>query len=697
MLCSRRGVPLRYFTPPPLSSPAKGTSRRSSRIALRPYQEACLDACFDALTSGVTRIGVSLPTGSGKTAVFTTLLSRLSPPQGQLHATRSLVIVNSIELARQAAAQAERLRPDWRVEIEQGAKHKASGLADVTVATYQTLLQAQRLEKFSPKNLKAIIIDEAHHAAAPSYRHILSHFDTAIQNPYTVSGAPGADPPHKVPIFGFSATFSRHDGLALGSVFERIVYHRDFLEMIKEQWLCNVRFTTVRANINLKEVVVNSRTGDFNPTSLAQVINTETVNKLVVQSWLEKAGERKSTLVFGVNVAHVRELTNAFRMAGIDARYVYAGTPMAERRGLIESFKAEEYPVLINCAILTEGADIPNIDCVVVARPTRSRNIFAQMIGRGMRLSPNTGKKDCRIIDFVDIINRVPGVVCTPTLFGLDPAEVVDDESTDTLEERAAATVEAETNGYEPDTHDNIPDPSSVTFVDHEDPFSLVNQASGASPHIIQLSRNAWVGCGDDIYVLECLGKGHIRIEPAEDEDTGENYVRAYFSPTLHFATAAAMGIPRFQTKRKILDALNLADAVRGSDTYAADKVLKGGLAMGLYRTAKWRKQPATPAQKAFVAKRWGLRPQYISGADSAEKVFPEKIDFLTKGEAANVITRLKHGAQARFAKKVKANLKVEKSVAKEKLRQAKEHVRVGPLPAPLIHPNTRGTLTDVS
>jgi len=90
------------------------------------------------------------------------------------------------------------------------------------------------LAKFDPAALNAVIVDEAHHAAAPSYRRILSHFDPAIRNPDATFNPPTLT--RRIPIIGFSATFSRHDGLALGSVFERIVYHRDFLEMIKEQW-----------------------------------------------------------------------------------------------------------------------------------------------------------------------------------------------------------------------------------------------------------------------------------------------------------------------------------------------------------------------------------------------------------------------------------------------------------------------------
>lgn len=97
-------------------------------------------------------------------------------------------------------------------------------------------MQGDRLAKFQPSELKAIIIDEAHHAASPSYRFILSRFDSSIKNPKIEEENQHQAVNYRVPIIGFSATFSRHDGLALGAVFDRIVYHRDFLEMIKEQW-----------------------------------------------------------------------------------------------------------------------------------------------------------------------------------------------------------------------------------------------------------------------------------------------------------------------------------------------------------------------------------------------------------------------------------------------------------------------------
>ncbi|KAF9457448.1 P-loop containing nucleoside triphosphate hydrolase protein [Collybia nuda] len=588
----------------------KSSTLALSSIVLRPYQEHCLDACVEALQSGVARIGVSLPTGAGKTTVFITLLSRILPPTSNPAASRSLIIVNSIELAIQSANQVANLFPKWSVEIEQGTKHKASGSADVTVATYQTLLNAERLAKFDPHGVKAIIVDEAHHAASPSYRRLLSYFNPDIKNPDP--GFPTPSLPHKIPIIGFSATFSRHDGLALGSVFERIVYHRDFLEMIREQWLCDVRFTSVRANINLQNVVINSRTGDFNPTSLAHVINTDTVNDLIVKTWLDRASKRKSTLVFCVNISHVEALTQTFRNCGIDARYLYSKTPNVERKALIESFKSGQFPVLINCAILTEGADIPNIDCVIVARPTRSRNVFAQMIGRGMRRSPDTGKKNCRIIDFVDSTASISGVVSTPTLFGLDPGEITingehtsfhypmlmpsADETPERLEKLAFQTI----GSREVTT---VPVPKSVIYTDYENPFSMISESSGA-PHISKLSQFAWVGCGGDIYVLECLGKGYLRIEPMKQ---WPSYFEARYTPVaFDNVTAATLGkLSPFMRSRKILTAESLDDAIRGCDTYVKNKVARGSMSLGLLRTARWRQAPATESQKQLLRKRW--------------------------------------------------------------------------------------------
>ena len=197
-------------------------------FTLRPYQIECVETCLQAIDNGAKRIGVSSPTGSGKTTMFTELLARIPSEKGR---SQALILVNAVALAEQASETVERMLPQLRVEIEQGAKYRASGTADVTVATVQSLKNASRLEKYDPWKFKCVIVDEAHHSTSATYRAVLSHFNSDIP-----CDEPEIDVPVHVPIIGFSATFSRHDGLALGTVYDQIVFHKDFLAMIEEQW-----------------------------------------------------------------------------------------------------------------------------------------------------------------------------------------------------------------------------------------------------------------------------------------------------------------------------------------------------------------------------------------------------------------------------------------------------------------------------
>lgn len=227
-------VAWRAATPPAPSAPtrldAPSDARHAApRVQLRPYQAECVDTCLQAIDRGVRKIGVSSPTGSGKTTMFTELLARLPPPPGC--AGQVLILVNAVALAEQAYATVQRLLPHLHLELEQGAKHNASGLADVTVATVQSIRQPSRLEKYDPWRFKCVIVDEAHHSTSATYRAVLAHFNSDV-----ASAEAEHDVPVQVPIVGFSATFSRHDGTALGTVYDEIVFHKDFLAMMDEKW-----------------------------------------------------------------------------------------------------------------------------------------------------------------------------------------------------------------------------------------------------------------------------------------------------------------------------------------------------------------------------------------------------------------------------------------------------------------------------
>ena len=194
-----------------------------------------------------------------------------------------------------------------------GAMH-ASGSADITVASLQSIVSGDRMFKFDPDRFKLVLVDEAHHIVAPGYMRTLDYFGLSKAQP------------HSPALVGVSATMSRFDGLRLGAAIDRIVYHKDYIDMIGENWLSDVIFTTVQSKADISRVRRGAN-GDFQPSELSEVVNTEEINEITVRSWFTKAQGRKSTLVFCVDLAHVGGLTNTFRKHGIDARFVTGDTP----------------------------------------------------------------------------------------------------------------------------------------------------------------------------------------------------------------------------------------------------------------------------------------------------------------------------------------------------------------------------------
>lgn len=185
---------------------------KPSRIELRPYQEESINAVLSNLAQGERRLGLSLATGSGKTVIFTHLIERIPAPIPE--ATQTLILAHRRELVEQAAGHCRNTYPNKCVEVEM-ANRQASGTADITVASIQSIVSGERLSKYDPKKFKLVLVDEAHHVAAPSYLGVLKHFGLARK------GASGS-----TALVGVSATFSRMDGLSLGSAIDQIVYHK---------------------------------------------------------------------------------------------------------------------------------------------------------------------------------------------------------------------------------------------------------------------------------------------------------------------------------------------------------------------------------------------------------------------------------------------------------------------------------------
>nr|XP_019050135.1 hypothetical protein I302_00556 [Kwoniella bestiolae CBS 10118]OCF29065.1 hypothetical protein I302_00556 [Kwoniella bestiolae CBS 10118] len=650
----------------------------SSGITLRPYQAHAIQACLEALSSGLTRIGVSSPTGSGKTTMFMHLIPlvksyNLSENQWDSRDGRgkTLIVVGSVELANQSELAARRiLGKDWTVEVEQ-SKRTASGRADVTIATYQTLNNPDRLAKFDPREFKLVIVDEAHHAAAHSYLRLLHYFNAHVQLPNSIlpisNPSSSASEQLSVPIIGFSATFSRPDQLALSAVFEKIVFHRDISEMLEDGWLSPARSTTVHAKLNLETVEENDQ-GDYKTTSLASRLNTQEIRDLVVGSYLHKASERRSTLIFCVDLNHVADLTDSFRQAGIDARSISSLSKSNIRKQTVEAFGRGEFPVLINCEVLTEGADIPQIDCIILARPTKSRNLLAQMVGRGLRLSPETGKEDCHIIDIVDSVNKAGGMLVSPALWGLSHEEE---------EEQEGARGEGQVAQQEESV--NAQGDYKITFIDQDDPFRI---AGDSRPIIDKASSNAWVACGKGKYILEAMGKcllPSLSNSPAK------------FIITYRNAIPAELAGPRgprspFGRVKTVGHADELERALQTGDKYI-ERIMGRDLYLQLSKYASWRRKPASEKAIKLLLK--------LKGADNPSSLLDDlgqerDIDFygkkmnvgsLTAGEVSSWLCAARHGAKTA---KAAEDRKIERAIAKKVAKEDKEKaLRQRNLPLP--------------
>lgn len=545
--------------------------------------------------------------------------------------TQTIILVHRKELAEQAAKHCQAAYPDKLVEIEMG-NNLASGQADITIASIRSLLSNDRIKKFDSARFKLVLVDEAHHIVAPSYRAILKYFDLEKFSDRSPA------------LVGVSATFSRFDGLKIGTFIDQIVYHKDFLDMIGEKWLCDAFFTTVDFRADISKVGTGA-SGDFQTAELSAVVNTDISNGIAVRTWLSKAKERKSTLVFGVDVNHVKALTDEFRHRGIDARYLTGKTPKELRSRELDCFRKQEFPVLVNCGLFTEGTDIPNIDCIILARPTKSKNLLIQMIGRGLRLHP--GKDNCHIIDMVASF-EAGDVVTTPTLFGLQYDEGLDESGIDdikTLKETANSEQSTSRSKGKELTEEHI----SVDFTEHTSLRGLLKEKP-TEKYIRKLTNNAWVQVGDDRYVLTDRA-GWLTISRDKDSDLFSVY---------HIRELPEEAGSPYSRPRMVATSLEFAQAVHAADTLA-NRIF---IHVFISAWARWRKRKASLQQLNFLKRRFGNN---------------NMLD-LNKGQAADLITKFKHGAVGRL-KKISTDMKrKQQKQAKEAAFRQREEVSVGPL-----------------
>lgn len=338
-------------------------------MELRPYQQDCISA-IEAQPPGAYL--VQMATGMGKTVTFANM------PR---HGNRMLILSHREELVEQP-----RKYFDCSYGVER-AGSRSNG-EEVVSASVQTM--ARRLDRYDPEDFGLVICDEAHHAAAGTYRKIFDYFR-----------------PEK--LIGFTATPNRGDKVRLDNVFSKIIFRRDLRWGIQNGYLCDI--TCKRVDIGFDLSAVRTRLGDYAPGELAAAMDGTA--DAVAQTYREHAVG--ATLIFAVNVEQCQEI--ARRIPGA----VVVTGETKDRASIIGAFTAGEIPCIVNCMVFTEGTDIPRVETVIVARPTQSESLYAQMVGRGLRLYP--GKERLTLIDCVGVTGRAS--LCTaPSLLGLDMENV---------------------------------------------------------------------------------------------------------------------------------------------------------------------------------------------------------------------------------------------------------------------------------
>lgn len=340
------------------------------KLQLRGYQQECIDL-IDKLEPGSYLI--QMATGCGKTATFTNIRRK----------GRILVLAHREELIMQPIKYY-----DCPVGVEM-ADYKSRG-EEVVIASVQTLIH--RLSKFKKDEFDIIITDEAHHAAAKSYKTIYNYFKPRLH-------------------LGFTATPNRGDDVRLDDVFQEIIFQKDLKWAIKNNYLTDIH--CLRVNIGYDVSKVARRMGDFAVGELEDAMNTDILNKAISEAYQKYAVGQ--TLIFATSVQHAQDIAKEIPGA------VAVTADTKNRAGLINKFTNREIPVLVNCMIFTEGTDIPLVETIMIARPTSNNSLYTQMVGRGLRLYP--GKEKLTLIDLVGTTGKAN--LCTaPSLLGVDIQDV---------------------------------------------------------------------------------------------------------------------------------------------------------------------------------------------------------------------------------------------------------------------------------
>ncbi|KAJ3178661.1 hypothetical protein HDU87_003484 [Geranomyces variabilis] len=456
--------------------------------------------------------------------------------------------------------------------------------------------------------------------------------------------------------------------MALTNAFDELVYHRTTSQMIEDKWLCDMKFHRIVSDTNLNGLP--ERAGDFEAGPLSQRVNNSARNLQIFHAWWGMSQEKKikTTLVFAASVDHIQSLCAVFQKHGVAVRGVHGGTPAQERKETLDAFGRGDFPVLVNCGIVAEGVDIPAIDGIVLARPTRSLVLLQQMLGRGLR--PYAGKSACWFIDVCDSVGTDTVLAAPPVLLGLardfefenrpvsevmKKLEKLQDTGRPLHMCKSWADVEALAAEDVDSTEESEPASYGFQLQAFDSPFEAgpAKQLDDEAQRLAQLSRFAWVRLGPSECLLTLPDESWLTAT-AEDDGMFHAYHHRRHK-TVNFSPHA--GTTRkfkyFHTKARIVTQDTLAWTIRSADTYVTQRSELLGRPGVLLRAAPWRKMPPSAAQ--------------LKTLQSLKINFDGNVADLTRGEVSDLLSKRMYGAKARRAEAELIRLQKKEDRSKKK------------------------------
>ena len=337
-------------------------------MELRKYQKEADEAIFNQWDNqNVKKTLLVLPTGCGKTVVFAKVAEELVK-RGE----RVLVLAHRGELLDQASDKIKKVT-GLNTALEKADSTCLGSWYRITVGSVQSLMRESRLKKFKPDYFGSIIIDEAHHALSDGYQRVLEYFSNSK-------------------VLGVTATPDRADMKNLGAVFESLAYEYSLPQAIHDGYLSPIKALTIPLQLDLSGVSMQS--GDFKASDIDTALDPYLYQ--IADEMKTYCADRK-TVVFLPLVKTSQKFRDILISKGFKAAEVNGSSE--DRAEVIETFDKGKYNVLCNSMLLTEGWDCPSVDCIIVLRPTKSRGLYCQMVGRGTRLCE--GKEDLLLLDFL--------------------------------------------------------------------------------------------------------------------------------------------------------------------------------------------------------------------------------------------------------------------------------------------------------